>query len=119
MLTIRPARVEDARAGAECHLACWREAYADIADPVALAARTGDLEHRTTRWETAIAAGEQRWVVVDASGEVVGFAAAGDGRDGEIDPDLEVYAINVRAFGYGTGVGAALLATAAEIRLRR
>jgi len=73
MLTIRPARVEDARAGAECHLACWCEAYAD----------------------------------------------AGDGRDGDIDPDLEVYAINVRAFGYGTGVGAALLATAAEICLRR
>jgi len=47
------------------------------------------------------------------------IAAAGDGRDGEIDPDLEVYAINVRGFGYGTGVGAALLATAAEIRLRR
>ena len=68
---------------------------------------------------TAIAAGDQRWVVVDASGEVVGFAAAGDRRDGDIDPDLEVYAINVRAFGYGTGVGAALLATAAEIRLRR
>jgi GNAT superfamily N-acetyltransferase len=104
MVTIRPAGIDDAAAGAALHIACWREAYASLADPEALARLTDDLEERTERWRSYISAGPP-WLAVADDGELMGFASAGPGRDDDIDLDLELYAIYVRASQYGAGVG--------------
>ena len=104
MVTIRAAGVDDAAAGAALHIACWREAYAPFTDPEVLARLTDDLEERTERWRSYIAAGPL-WLAVADDGALVGFAMAGPGRDDDIDLDLELYAIYVRASQYGTGVG--------------
>jgi len=112
MVTIRPAIADDAAAGAALHIACWREAYAPFTDPDVLARLTDDLEERTARWHSYIADGLPRWLAVADEGELVGFASAGPGRDGDIDLDLELYAIYVRASQYGGGVGPRLLEAA-------
>jgi GNAT superfamily N-acetyltransferase len=104
MVTIRPAGLDDAAAGAALHIACWREAYASVADPALLARLTDDLGERTERWRSYISAGPP-WLAVADDGELVGFAAAGAGRDDDIDLDLELYAIYVRSSQYGAGVG--------------
>jgi GNAT superfamily N-acetyltransferase len=112
MVTIRPAVVDDAAAGAALHIACWREAYAPFTDPDVLARLTDDLEERTKRWRSYIAGGSLRWLAVADDGELVGFASAGPGRDDDIDLDLELYAIYVRASEYGAGVGHRLIEAA-------
>jgi GNAT superfamily N-acetyltransferase len=111
-VTIRTARLEDAEASAACHIACWREAYADIVDPDLLAERTGDLAARTERWRDIITAFGPRWLAVADTGEVVGFSAAGPGRDDDVDIELELYAMYVRAAHHGTGLADRLLTAA-------
>lgn len=111
-ISIRAARLEDAAAGAACHISCWREAYAGIVPADVLAERTDDLADRTERWRHIIADFGPRWLAVGDGGEVVGFSAAGPGRDDDIDVELELYAIYVRAGHYGTGVADRLLAAA-------
>jgi GNAT superfamily N-acetyltransferase len=112
VVAIRQGTLDDAAAGAALHIACWREAYADIVAPDILADRTNDLAQRTERWRTFLAARSPTWLAVDEHEELVGFANAGPGRDGDIDLDLELFAIYVRAAHYGTGVGTRLLEAA-------
>jgi GNAT superfamily N-acetyltransferase len=112
MVTIREAVPDDAAAGAALHIACWREGYADIVPADVLAKLTDDLPSRTERWRSALMGGPPRWLAVDDGGELVGFASAGPGRDDDIDLDLELYAVYVRASQYGRGVGHRLIETA-------
>jgi GNAT superfamily N-acetyltransferase len=112
MVTIRRGEPEDAAAGAALHIACWREAYADIVAPDVLAARTDDLAERTERWRALLTDGPPRWLAVGDDGELIGFSMAGPGRDDDIDLDLELFAIYVRATHYGTGVAGRLLEAA-------
>jgi GNAT superfamily N-acetyltransferase len=106
---IRSARVEDAAAAAACHVACWREAYANIVDPAVLAQRTGDLTERARRWRQQLEAGTRRWVAVASDDEVVGFAARRLGRDEDIDLPCELAAIYIRRAYWGSGLAARLL----------
>ena len=110
-VSIRRAEPRDAAAGAACHIACWREAYAGILDPAVLAARTSDLADRTERWRQMTASPRPRWLAV-TDDEIVGFSAAGPGRDDGIDIELELYAIYVRAAHQGTGIADRLLGAA-------
>lgn len=109
---VRRAAVEDAEAAARCHLACWREAYADLVDAAVLESQLGDLPGRTARWREMLGRGDDRWVAVVPTGEVVGFSAAGTGRDDDIDLPLELAAIYVRSAHWGTGLGDRLLTAA-------
>ncbi len=111
-ITIRRAKPQDAEAGAACHIACWREAYAVIVGPTVLAERTSDLAQRTGRWRQMIADARPRWIAVTDGESVVGFSAAGPGRDDDLDIELELYAIYVRAAHQGTGVADRLLRAA-------
>ena len=111
-IAIRAATLDDAEAAAACHIACWKEAYADIVDPAVLAHRTSDLAERTERWRHITATYPPRWLAVDETGEVVGFSAAGPGRDEDIAVELELYALYVRAAHHGTGLADRLLAEA-------
>jgi GNAT superfamily N-acetyltransferase len=79
-----------------------------------LARLTDDFEARTERWRAQLADGPPRWLAVDDDGELVGFASAGPGRDDDIDLDLELYAIYVRASQYGTGLGHRLIEVAID-----
>lgn len=106
-VTIRQARPEDAAAGAALHRNCWREAYADLADPVLLQARLADVGRWITAWQEGLASGPPR-LLAEADGELVGFGVAGPGRE-EAPQDTEVYALYVRQAWYGTGVAQALV----------
>jgi GNAT superfamily N-acetyltransferase len=112
MVTIRRGTPEDAAAGAALHIACWSEGYAGVVPAEVLAKLTDDLETRTERWRSFLADGPPRWLAADDDGELVGFASAGPGRDDDIDLNLELYAIYVRASQYGTGLGHRLIETA-------
>jgi GNAT superfamily N-acetyltransferase len=112
MLTIRRGVPDDAAAGAALHIACWQEAYAGIVDPDVLAARTNDLAERTERWRGFLSDGTPQWLAVADDGDLIGWSSAGPGRDDDIDLDLELFAIYVRAAHYGTGIGARLLEVA-------
>lgn len=104
---MRRARPSDAEAGARCHAACWREAYADIVDPDVLSRSTDDLEGRIARWREQLRrAIDDRYVALRGD-EVVGFSSAGPGRDDL--PGLELYACYTRAAEWGIGLGARLL----------
>lgn len=115
---IRPAGVEDAEAGAWCHLLCWREAYADLVDPAKLAERTADIDTRIERWTTAAKEGRPRWVALNPDPDaplrdrVVGFVAIRPAQDEDAPVSLEVQAIYTRKAWWGTGLGTRLMEVA-------
>lgn len=112
---IRPATVEDAEAGAWCHLLCWREAYAGLVPAEALLERTSNIERRTERWQTQLAAGQQRWIALNPDpaaaleDRVAGFIGIGPGRDDDAPVPFELEAIYTRQAFWSTGLGGRLL----------
>lgn len=102
-VVIRGVQPGDAESGAACHLACWREAYADIVGPERLAKLTAPVAERVELWRRWIGDGRPIIVAVD-SGDVVGFAVAGVATEPDIDIDFQLYAINVRQAYWGSGV---------------
>jgi GNAT superfamily N-acetyltransferase len=102
-VVIRAAQLSDAQSGAACHLACWREAYADIVDPERLAMLTSPIPERVELWRGWISGGRPIIVAMD-SGDVVGFSIAGSGTEPDIDVDFQLYAINVRQAYWGSGI---------------
>ena len=115
---IRAARVEDAEAGAWCHLQCWLEAYADLVDPAKLAERTADIDTRIERWATAAKEGRPRWVALNPDPEVpvrervVGFIAIRPTQDEDAPVPIEVQAIYTRKAWWSTGLGSRLMEVA-------
>jgi len=108
---IRRATLADAEAGARCHAACWREAYADIVAPVVLDALTADPAGRVAAWTRQLGRGDERWLALIGD-EVVGFASAGDNRDDDLIGLMELYACYVRAAHQRRGLASRLLAAA-------
>jgi GNAT superfamily N-acetyltransferase len=112
---LRPATVEDAEAAAWSHLLCWREAYGSLVPTDLLLERTSDLDRRIERWTTAAEAGHRRWIALNpdpsvaVQDRVVGFAAAGPGRDEDAPRPLELQMVYARQAWWGTGLGARLL----------
>ena len=99
------------------HFAAWREAYRELLDDEALAART--LAGRLEFWEAHLRApprGHRTLVAVDAAGAVVGFAGVSPSRD----PDAARAAVGELTLIYvgpehkGRGIGRALLRAAEE-----
>jgi GNAT superfamily N-acetyltransferase len=115
---IRPATVDDAEAGAWCHLQCWLEAYADLVEPAKLAERTADLDTRIQRWATAAAEGRSRWIAMNPDPDaplrerVVGFVAIRPTQDEDAPVPLELQAIYTRKAWWGTGLGSRLMEVA-------
>lgn len=107
-VTIRRARPDDAAAAAALHRNCWREAYTELADPVALQARLADVGGWIRAWQGHLADGQAPRLLADADGELIGFGVAGPAR-GEAPRETEVYAVYVRQAWHGTGVAQALL----------
>jgi len=102
---IRPAVAADARAIAEVQVATWRTTYRgmlpdDLLDNLS-------VDEREPRWlELLATAGEVMLVACDAGGTVVGFAAGGAERTGQLGCDGELRAIylveSVQRQGLGT-----------------
>jgi GNAT superfamily N-acetyltransferase len=112
---IRPATVEDAEAGAWCHLLCWREAYAGLLADDVLLERTSDIERRIERWRGNLGTGRKRWIALNPDrsapleDRVAGFVGIGPGRDEDAPVPFELEAIYTRQAFWKTGLGTRLL----------
>ncbi|MCC9705613.1 GNAT family N-acetyltransferase [Streptomyces sp. MNU76] len=114
-LRIREMTLTDCRPVAEIRVAGWRTAYAGLVPQSYLDAMrvTEDAERRR---ELLLKPGNPVVnLVAERAGEIVGWAAYGPYRDGEVRTgDAELYALYVHPGHWGGGVGAALLCTSAE-----
>jgi len=117
MITVRPARPDDAESITRIHLSGWERGYADLMPASYLARRSAEgavrvvqrREHLETEQGQA-----QTLVAVDGT-DVLGFTNFGPDRD---DPTVgEVYAIYVDPDRLSTGIGQAMMTEAVD-RLR-
>jgi GNAT superfamily N-acetyltransferase len=102
-MIIRAAELADARSGAACHLACWREAYATLAEPERLASLTADLAGKLEMWQRVISQGSPPLVAVEGE-EVVGFIGVGPSAESGVSPRFQLQVLNVRRSYWGTGL---------------
>lgn len=119
-MRIRETTEADAGAVAALRIAGWRYAYAglmpqpylDAMDPVVDAAR-----HRSRL--ASPGAGTWDLVAEDGCGKVVGWAAGGPCRDGELRAaDAELYALYALPEAIGTGIGRELTMRVRELARR-
>lgn len=111
-ISLRFATEADVEASADCHLACWREAYTPLADPERLAVRLADRARWVERTREHLRAGPPRllaWRSSAAGPQVIGLACAGPSRDDDPPTPEELMMLYVRAAWHGTGVAQALL----------
>ena len=103
-VVVRPAVPNDAEALGRCHLACWREAYADLVDPARLAPFLADVDGFVERWWGL----DGRWPVrvADAGDRLVGLASA---RPASGEAVAHLSALYVRREHWSTGLGQRLL----------
>ncbi|GAB2708375.1 GNAT family N-acetyltransferase [Nocardia thraciensis] len=99
---IAPLAAEHTRSLAECHIACWREAYRDLVSRHVLAAF--DVDRRAEQWERVRLRYPDSTTVALTGDTVIGFASGGPSRDRPPVAAREVNALYVRAAWYGTGV---------------
>lgn len=108
--TVRAATPEDAEAFAACHLACWRESYAELWGTERI--DEFDEKRMAQRRRKEIEAGAADHYLGELDGEVVGIAIAGPSRDDDAPTQRELYAIYVRVAHQGSGIADDLLNTA-------
>ncbi|WP_344741134.1 GNAT family N-acetyltransferase [Microlunatus spumicola] len=104
-VVVRPAVPDDAEALGRCHLACWREAYADLVDPACLAPFLADVDGFVERWRGRL---DGTWPVrvADAGGALVGLASV---RPASGEAVAHLNALYVRREHWSTGLGQRLL----------
>ncbi|MFB8274289.1 GNAT family N-acetyltransferase [Nocardia colli] len=104
---IAPLAAEHTYSLAECHIACWREAYRDLVPAHVLDAF--DVDRRAEQWErNRVRHPGRTWVALVGT-RVIGFASAGATLDDPPEPALQLNALYVRSDWYGTGVARGLL----------
>ena len=108
MVEIREPVPEEAEALARCQLACWRETYTGLVDPVRLEDLLSRLDERVVRWREILADPSRHRVASD-EGTLVGFASAGPPLDDDATTSLQLYALYVRRSHWDTGLGRRLL----------
>ncbi|WP_067571644.1 GNAT family N-acetyltransferase [Nocardia acidivorans] len=100
---------EHVRSMAECHIACWREAYRDLVPAHVLDAF--DVDRRAAAWEKIRENYPGHIAVAVIDGTVIGFASTGPARDESPVAERELSAMYIRAAWYGTGVARELMET--------
>lgn len=108
MWKIQPLAAEHVHSLAECHIACWREAYQGLVPAHVLDAF--DVDRRADGWEQVRAKEQGNVYVAIVDDAVIGFAAASRAADRPVS--LELHALYVRAGYYGTGLADQLIDTA-------
>jgi GNAT superfamily N-acetyltransferase len=106
-MQIRRGVPEDAEQMGHLHVDVWEDAYTGLVPQEILDERRDTVAERIERWRDILGQERPTWVAVDGD-RLVGFAGAGPARDNDVDIDLELYALYVRASCFGTGVGYAL-----------
>ncbi|WP_280255142.1 GNAT family N-acetyltransferase [Nocardia wallacei] len=104
---IEPLAAEHTHSLAECHIACWREAYRGLVPQHVLDAF--DVERRAAQWERVRLRYPDSTVVALTGDTVIGFGSGGPARDDLPVTAREVNAMYVRAAWYGTGVAHELM----------
>lgn len=104
---IEPLAAAHTHSLAECHIACWREAYRELVPQHVLDAF--DVERRAEQWERIRVRYPDSTVVARTGDTVIGFASGGPSRDDPPVAAREVNAMYVRAAWYGTGVAHELM----------
>ncbi len=109
---VRLATPADAEAIATVHVASWRAAYGGIV-PQPILDRLS-VDRRAARWRETIAAeADERVWIVEAGGQVRGFASTGPSRDTDLPAGAaEVYAIYVDPGSWSGGLGRLLFSRA-------
>jgi L-amino acid N-acyltransferase YncA len=104
---LRRARVADAPAVAEAHIASWRHAYAGLVPQSLLDGLS--VPEGTERWLTRLEQADptvRRIVVAEVDGAVTGFAAVGTSRDEDAPATAgELSAIYLQPEVMGRGIG--------------
>ncbi|WP_433657078.1 N-acetyltransferase family protein [Nocardia sp. CA-128927] len=109
---IAPLAAEHTHSLAECHIACWREAYRDLVPTHVLDAF--DVERRAEQWErNRVKYPGRTWVAL-VGAQVIGFSSAGETVDDPPIPAHQLNALYVRSPWYGTGVAQDLLRAALD-----
>lgn len=116
-MNVRAAVSSDVDAIARVHVLGWQHAYSGILPSDFLASLS--IEQRACMWAEAIEKQIQRLLVVEAAGQVAGFAAFGPCRDGGAHSTVfEVWAIYLSPQFIGSGAGRALwLSSLAAMKL--
>ncbi|TQM55197.1 GNAT family N-acetyltransferase [Humibacillus xanthopallidus] len=110
-VTIRQAVPDDAEALAHLHVLVWEEAYSSLMPASIFESRRATVPRRIEAWRQNLTTPAARTIVAEDPHGLVGFASVGPPRD-DVGVDDELWALYVRASGWGTGVGHALLTEA-------
>ena len=108
---LRAAVPADAEALTDLHLDCWDDAYTGLVPQPVLDSRRTNVADRVEQWRQIVGDAPET-LVAEQDGRLVGFVSAGPGRDNDVDIELEVKALYVRASVWGSGLGHALFETA-------
>lgn len=108
-ITVRRASPVDAEALGHLHLDVWDDAYTGLMPQQLLDDRREKVAERIDRWREILGSGEGTTLVAAGPDGLVGFASSGVGRDNDVDIELELWALYVRAAHWGSGVGYALM----------
>ncbi|HEY5900483.1 MAG TPA: GNAT family N-acetyltransferase [Burkholderiales bacterium] len=112
-IALREARVADAAALAEIHIAAWRAAYRGLMPDDYLAALS--LDERTKMWASGLARpSPAQSVIAEIDGVAAGFCLFGPSRDEEPPEVAEIYAVNIHPQFWRRGAGRALCEHAAR-----
>lgn len=119
VVSIRPARPEDAPGIARVYIDSWHDTYAGVLPTQLLCAMTPGGQ--TARWQAAIRAHGREHVLVAESEDhgIIGMASFGAARDGAIGYDGEIYTLYVDPSFFDRGVGRRLLSAAFDDLRRR
>ncbi|MCM6773796.1 GNAT family N-acetyltransferase [Nocardia sp. CDC159] len=110
-----PLTTEYTRGLAECHIACWRDAYRDLVPAHILAAF--DVGKLTVTWEHRLRRYPENTVVAVLDDTVIGFASGGHSLDEPPVTAKQLYAMYVRTAWYGTGVAHDLMRATLDPRV--
>ena len=92
---------------AHLHLDVWDDAYTGLMPQQILDDRRDRTAERVEHWQAILTTGTPPLVAVGPDG-LIGFASVGPARDEDVDIELELWALYVRASWWGTGAGHAL-----------
>src|ERR1700685_869365 len=107
---VRLARVDDARAIAEVHVASWRTTYKGIFSDALL--DNLSVDKRELSWREMLASPEPNSVTLVAcnvGGSIVGFVSGGAERTGRLGYEGELYAIYLLQLAQRQGLGTLLV----------